>query len=301
MKSANLHNVPYKICIIAHSRIRLKPSFQIRTTETGSLQPDQSSLIIDAGEKHFNFAVLSRESNEYVALEYYQFRDKHKEEELRELLSSHTLLQLDYRDITVFYNNASGLLIPERFYDQDTSDRMLELVAGDVHTAMPFFDEVPELNLRNVYAIPVHLHEMMVAQFPQASYEHVHTGLLKKNSILDRKDDRIEVVFYPEQIIISVWLHGRLQILQCFTYETPDDITWYLLDICKQWNVDTADIPVLVSGLVEPYSALYSSIDRYFKVVQTEVRPEAFNYDIAFDRYPDHFFSPLFSLGLCVS
>jgi hypothetical protein len=142
---------------------------------------------------------------------------------------------------------------------------------------------------------------MMVAQFPQAGFEHVHTGLLKKNSILDRKDDRIEVVFYPEQIIISLWLHNKLQIQQCFVYETPDDITWCLLDICRQWNIDPTEMNVLVSGLVEQYSALYSSIDRYFKLVNTEDRPEAFNYDIAFDRYPDHFFSPLFSLGLCVS
>jgi hypothetical protein len=35
--------------------------------------------------------------------------------------------------------------------------------------------------------------------------------------------------------------------------------------------------------------------------VETEERPDTFNYDIAFDRYPAHFFSPLFSLGLCVS
>jgi hypothetical protein len=56
-----------------------------------------------------------------------------------------------------------------------------------------------------------------------------------------------------------------------------------------------------VSGLVEKYSALYAGIDKYFQLVETEERPDAFNYDIAFDRYPAHFFSPMFSLGLCVS
>lgn len=229
------------------------------------------------------------------------FSARSRDEELKELLSSHTLLQLDYKDINVFYNNASGLLVPERYYDEDNSDRMLELVTGEASSVMPFFDEVPELNLRNVYAIPSQMHEMMVAQFPRASYEHVHTGFLKKNSILERKHARIEIVFYPEQIIISLWLQGKLQILQCFQYETPDDITWYLLDICRQWNADPATIPVIVSGLVEKYSALYSGIDRYFRDVETESKPEAFNYDIAFDKYPDHFFSPLFSLGLCVS
>jgi hypothetical protein len=279
----------------------LQPSFQIRSAETEALQYDQCSLIIDAGEKHFCFAVLSRESNEFVALEYYQFSSKHKEAELRELVSSQTLLQLDYRDISIFYNNASGLLIPERFYDADSSDRMLELVVGDVPASMPFFDEVPEMNLRNVYTVPAYLHEMLTAHFPQASFEHVHSGILKKYNILARKEDRIEVMFYPEQIIISFWLNGRLQILQCYSYETPDDITWYLLDICKQWNADASVLPVIVSGLIEKYSALYAGIDKYFQVVETEDRPDTFNYDIAFDRYPSHFFSPLFSLGLCVS
>jgi hypothetical protein len=258
-------------------------------------------LIIDAGERHFCFALLSHESNEFVALEYYQFSAKHKEEELKELLSSHTLLQLDYKDISIFYNNASGLLIPERFYDAEASDRMLELVTGDIHSSMPFFDEVPGLNLRNMYTVPAYLHEMLTGQFPQANYEHLHSGLLKKNSILSRSEDRIEVVFYPEQIIISMWLNNKLQILQCYVYETPDDITWYLLDICSQWNVDPSVLPVKVSGLVEKYSALYAGIDKYFQLVETEERPDAFNYDIAFDRYPAHFFSPMFSLGLCVS
>lgn len=265
------------------------------------MQYDQCTLIIDAGERHFSFAVLSRESNEFIALEYYQFSAKHKEEELRELVSSHTLLQLNYRDISIFYNSASGLLVPERFYDADASDRMLELVSGDVPASMPYFDEVPEMNLRNIYTVPAYLHEILTTHFPGASYEHVHSGLLKKNNVLARKEDRMEVIFYPEQIIISLWLKGKLQILQCYNYETPDDITWYLLDICKQWNADVSVLPVMVSGLIEKYSALYSGIDKYFQVVETEERPEVFNYDIAFDRYPQHFFSPLFSLGLCVS
>lgn len=279
----------------------MQPSFQIRSAEKGATQYQQCTLIIDAGERHFSFALYNSDNNEFVALEYYQFNSKQKQEQLKELLSSHTLLQLNYPAIHVYYNSAGGLLVPERFYDEDTSSRMLELVAGDMHVNMPLSDEIEALNMRNIYSVPDYLREMLVSQFPGAVYEHIHTVLLKKNLKLERKDNRMEIIFYPELIIVLLWKNNALQIVQCFNYETPEDVTYHAVNISEQWEVDRSEIRVIVSGLVEKDSALFAAVDKYFQFVETEERPEQFNYDSAFDGYPPHFFSPLFSIGICVS
>jgi len=256
---------------------------------------------VDVGEKHFSFTVRNDDSNEYVVLEYYQFTSRHKDDDLKELLSSNTLLQLNYRTIRIFYNNGSGVLIPERYYDDETSAAMLGLVAGDLYDSMPFFDEVPGMNLRNVYTIPSYLHELLIHHFPGAEFEHLHSGLLKKDVSLGRVHDRIDVIFYPELIITALWKHGKVHLIQCFPYETRDDVAYHLLNLCTQWGSDPGEIPVVVSGLVERYSALFASVEKYFRNVELDKRPEAFRYDEAFNEYPTHFFTPLFSLGLCGS
>lgn len=279
----------------------MQPSFQIRSAEKGALQYNECTLIIDAGDRHFSFALYSSTDNEFVALEYYQFNSKQKQDQLKELLSSHTLLQLDYPAIHIYYNSASGLLVPERYYDEENSSRMLELVAGDTHVSMPLSDEIEALKMRNIYTVPDYMREMLVSQFPAATYEHMHTGLLKKNILLDRKDDRMEIIFYPELISVLLWKNDALQIVQCFNYETPEDVTYHVVNIAEQWKLSRGEIRVIVSGLVEKDSALFTAVDKYFQFVETEERPEQFNYDAAFDRYPPHFFSPLFSLAICVS
>ncbi len=279
----------------------MQPSFQIRSAETGAFQYNECTLIIDVGERHFSFVLYSSAGNEFVVLEYYQFNAKQKQEQLKELLSSHTLLQLDYPAIHVYFNSASGLMVPERFYDEDTSSRVLELVAGDMHMNMPLMDEIDSLNMRNIYAVPAFLHETLVSQFPNAVFEHIHTGLLKKNMLLQRKDDRIEIVFYPELIIVLAWKNNTLQIIQCFSYETPEDVSYHVVNLSNQWNIDRGQVRVIVSGLLEMDSGLFAAVDKYFQFVETDERPDQFNYDAAFNQYPAHFFSPLFSLGICVS
>jgi hypothetical protein len=279
----------------------LQPSFQIKSVEKGAIQYNECTLIIDVGERYFSFVLYSSNDNEFVALEYYLFSSRQKQEQLKELLSSHTMLQLSYPAVQVYFNSAVGLLIPERFYDEDSSCRMLELVSGDMHRNMTLSDEIEGLNMRNVYSVPDYLREMLISHFPGAVYQHLHTGLLKKNMMLERKDNRMEIIFYPERIIVSLWKDNALLFIQGFNYETPEDVAYHTTNLAEQWKLDRAEIRVIVSGLVEKDSALFASVDKYFQFVETEERPEQFNYDAAFDRYPAHFFSPLFTIGTCVS
>jgi hypothetical protein len=119
--------------------------------------------------------------------------------------------------------------------------------------------------------------------------------------LLDRRSDRIEVIFYPELIILLAWKNDGLQIIQCFYYETPQDVSYHLLNVARQCQMPPAETRVILSGLVEIGSDLFAAADHYFQFVETAERPEQFNYDPAFEAYPAHFFSPMFSLGLCVS
>ena len=278
----------------------MHPTFQIVPQSSRVLQYEQCKLIIDAGQNHFSFAVQLIGTNEFVALEYYQFKVD-KQEELKQLMTSHNLLQQEYGVVEVFYNNANGLLIPDRYFQEDHTSQWLELVNGDLHEELPLQDRIAEMEVRHVYSVPPALHEELVRKYPIASFSHFNTGWLKKKFRHTQKSTVMEVVLYPSHIIVSFWKEDRLLIIQCFEYDTPEDVAWCLLNVTSQWEMEPAGLPVVVSGLVEIQSPMYAEIKKYFLDVELDARPADFQYDFSFDNYPQHFFSPIFSLALCGS
>ena len=107
----------------------------------------------------------------------------------------------------------------------------------------------------------------------------------------------LEAILYPSHVITNLWAEGKLLVSQYFTYDTPEDVAWWLLDVACQWGLLPGELPVVVCGLVETSSPMYAEIRKYFMHVELEDRPTQFTYDIAFDQYPRHFFSPIFSLS----
>ncbi len=279
----------------------MHPSFQIENSGTNTLTYDQCILLIDAGERHFCFTILMAETKEFMALEFYQMKAGKHEDEFRELVNNHPLLRQRYRSVHVFYNHARGILIPESVYSQDTGAQMLEMVTGDLHKGIMMQDSIAEIPAIYMYSVPDYIHEEISRLFPDAKFAHFHSAWIKKKFLQDSDKDFMDVLFYPDMIVVCLWLNNTLHIMHSFPYDIPEDVSYHLLNILSQWKLSPEEIQVRISGLLETQSAMYTEILKYFRQVELEQKPPAFQYDFAFDSYPQHFFSPTFSLALCVS
>jgi hypothetical protein len=289
-------------CIIApHKNQRLHPSFQIETSGTKPLVFDQCILLMDVGEKHFCFAIMMADTREFMALEFFQMKAGNNEDEFRELVSNHPLLRQRYQGVHVFYNNGTGILIPVNVVNEDNGIQMLELVTGDLRAGIMMKDHIPEMSVEHIYSVPDYLHNEISRLFPEAVFAHFHSGWIRKKFITGGPSDVMEVLFYPDIIIVVLWINNVLHLIHSFHYDTPEDVSYQLLNIVSQWEISPEIIPVKISGLLETQSAMFTEIFKYFMNVELDVKPSGFQYDFAFDNYPQHFFSPVFSLATCVS
>lgn len=278
----------------------MHPTFQISPQASRELDHSGCRLVIDAGRNHFCFAVQILETGEFVALEYYQFKNN-QQDDLRQLVQTDPLLQQAYGAVDIFYNNTQGLLVPSRYYHPDQANHLLELLRGDIHAGLPLEDHIPEMDVMQLYTVQPELHEALAKKYSNASFSHFNTGWLKKKFRQQQKSTLLEVVLYPAHIIVALWNDDRLLINQCYEYDTPEDVAWWLLNVTSQWEVNPQEVPVMISGLVETSSPMYAEIQKYFLNVELDTRPGSFRYDFNFDNYPQHFFSPIFSLALCGS
>ena len=114
------------------------------------------------------------------------------------------------------------------------------------------------------------------------------------------RSDYLSVMFYPKRLLVAVVKDKQLHLLQSYIYEAAEDVGYYLLNICEQLQIPTADTPIVLSGMVDVSSVLYTEIFKYFRQIELEKFPLE-NMEPSLQDFPPHFFSPLLKLAACVS
>jgi hypothetical protein len=112
--------------------------------------------------------------------------------------------------------------------------------------------------------------------------------------------ESISVVFYPSRVLVAVTNNKQLQLLQSFSYQAAEDVSYHLLNVCNQLSLSAATVPVLLAGMIDASSTVYTEIQKYFNHADLDVFPAAAATP-ALQEYPSHFFSPLLKLAICVS
>ncbi len=279
----------------------LQPSIHIYKDGLENADIGDANLYIDAGQSHLAFAVLDLQANAFIAYEFYQLKQASHEEDLSWILSNNKLLAISFKDIFIAYNTKEAVLIPAAFYKMDDGETILSMIHGDLNTGRVLQEQIPGHDIFVVYQVPVFLHNALSNRFSKGHYWHFYTLLLQlfKERQSEMPDTFMYVVFYPNQVVIAVIQNGICQLIQTFIYDIPEDVSYHLLNITEQFDIDNASVPVYVSGLIDTGSALFAELLKYYHTVETDSDSKGYSMDTCFETSPDHFFTPVFSLSLC--
>ncbi len=209
-----------------------------------------------------------------------------------EAIAEDNLLRVQVDQILVSLSFAKSILTPSEFYNPHENEGLLEDIYGNHFEERFLQDEITPDGIVNDYSIPVLYDTILKEHYPTAEIKHQYSFLLKK---LDRSK-AIHVLFYFEKMVIMVFKDGKLQIVQTFIYKAPADVVYYLLNISKQFNLESSSITVY--GMIEKRSALYEEIHKYFLHIAFAELPPGVNTGEAFMDYPAHFFAHLFYTAL---
>jgi hypothetical protein len=164
-------------------------------------------------------------------------------------------------------------------------------------------EKVDVLPVYNVYRIPPDIHRLFQQKFTSSSYWHYYTLQLsffqvEKDSPADLA--RIRVMFYADKFIVGAFRDGELLIMQSFNYQTPEDVSYYLLTVLKAHDVRQEDVVLKISGLIDEDSILYTELNKYFEYLVWDPLPAAIDPAGILKQFPSHYFSPLVRMALCV-
>jgi hypothetical protein len=281
-----------------------KATFDIvpETTDTDELR--NSRLLIEVGEKVFSYVFYNKEQQHFMGLRQYNLDitpGKTMLESLLEIIAADELLQSPFKEAFVIYNYTDSNLLPARLFHIDLNQPAIELVYGNARKGLVLSEKVNGWDMYNVYRVPREIHALLQQKFAAGNYWHYYTLLLSDGDMQSAGEQHvIKLVMGTDHFLLAVFKDKAIQLLQTFSYQTPDDVSYYLLSVCNKFQVKQETAMLIVSGLLEEQSRLYQELLKYFLQVQWDRLPSSIHLNKVFSQFPSHYFSPLLKMALCV-
>lgn len=276
----------------------MRTAFEILPT---SLDAANCSLFCEVSNEGFSFCIKDETNNSFVGLAIYNY-DKTKPLvglpiDLQIVFhQKKDILSQKFNKVIVVYSLPQSVLIPFSIYSSDRNETVMNLMHGDFHAnEIIFTDLITEHSVYNCYRIPTALYEVLQEHYPNATSAHQYTVLLKRPI---EKEDKLSVIFYGQKLIVFLIQGGKYQLINSYSYITPEDVSYILLNVCHQLKIK--NITLEINGLVEEDSLLYKEIYKYFTDIEFSKLPLGSNYSEEIKQYPTHYFSHIFSLDSCV-
>ena len=281
----------------------IRPAFDIVSPEYPAENRTDHHLVIEISDRLFSFVLMDAEKKELYCLRQYNFEWINKSslsEQLEALINGDSYLQGNVKNVVVVYNYAESNLVPVGYFNIGLNKSITELVYGQAKKGLVISEKVKGWELYNVYRIPRDVHTRMQQRFAAGKYWHYYSLLLTANTQPLPEVDVCNMVFYSDRFVCHVFTHGRLQLMQTWMYETPEDVSYYLLALCTRFHFSQETLEVRVEGLIDQQSALYTELLKYFQLVSPVAIPEAMQANELLQEYPNHYFSPILKIAACV-
>ena len=280
----------------------IHPSFDIGLEQENETFGN-ACLLMEVGERFFNYIIYDSESRKLLRVRQYIMEpsvDKGPYERLEEIVAGDPLLARDMKETGILYNFAESNLLPEEHFSIGLNTPLTQLIYGDVNKGLALSEKINGWEMYNIYRVPKYIHTLFQQRFQAGKYWHFYTLFMSTVQKEKLEGKMIKAVFYNDRFVAAFFSGDRLLIIQTFLYQTPEDASYHLLLMCRQFDIAAADTSLQISGLIDEQSALYTELTKYFPVVEYEGIPETIPHQGILDEHPAYYFSPLLKISLCV-
>ncbi|UAY50648.1 DUF3822 family protein [Ferruginibacter albus] len=268
--------------------------------QPNNIDTSQATLLMILGLHGISYTILNE--NSFEGIGFYTFGAdislKKVATSSDKIISGDSFLRKEYKNIKIVYSFTDAVLVPSEIINDESNSDMLDLLYGYAQEEVLKKDFLASQSLYNIYRVPSDVNDYLSGTFPSATYIHLHTVL--PQLLKDVKGAHMYCIFGTNHVTVMLKINDALQIIQKFTYKTPEDVSYYLLKICAAFNAPVNETTLHVTGLLDKVSTLYTEIYRYFINIFFEGLPEGYTYGDEIKTHPSHFFSHLFSLAACV-
>lgn len=215
-----------------------------------------------------------------------------------EIKNNSRLLDKHNGSIDIFYNFKEALLIPVEKLSSAAAVDYLSLIYGESSRHEIKYDKLSDQRgMANVYRIKKTVIDQAVRHFHLFQAQHVYTAIL--NQLFSRTDipvNFLKIQVYPQSVIIVLMTEKQLQIIKTFSFETTEDICFYLLSVLQEHKLTVENTTIEMSGFIEPHNDLHKRLQQLFPKRSFSNMDESLLLPGMLESHHPHYFTPFFNV-----
>ena len=242
----------------------------------------------------FSFSIINLELNKVVAIVDYRFDDvKHPIqllENVKTIFKSESLLQMEFFEVKVTHVNSISTLVPVALFDDDELRSYLEFNHKLLENEYLTFDLIAAEEIANVYSPFTVINDFIFEKYGEFTFKHFSSVLIDNFIDQSKANQELKMFVHVQgnQFEIVVVENKNLMLYNTFTYQTKEDLVYYILFVAEQLRQNPEDFDLELYGEIEPYSEIYSLIYKYVRNVFFGKRTDKFSYSHELNSISDH-------------
>ena len=175
---------------------------------------------------------------------------------------------LNFRELEteVVFNSEWVLPVPAFLYEKDSVQQQLSVLYPETREALYFGGDVlPGQEMIMCWEAPEKWVRILRDHFAMVRFQSIATLLLKVTGLGQNEMQEGLLVIADPWAWVVFRRSGQLLCIRPLPILYPDDVSYFLLNLGKQWGVEPAEISWRVAGMIEPDAPLWQSPYRFFE------------------------------------
>jgi len=184
-------------------------------------------------------------------------------EEIVLLLQEDTNALLDIRHVQLIYESDRYAFVPVSIFKEEEAGLFLQLQDQLEKNNKVLFNPMPKWDMVNVFSMPGALFEALTELFPGVIPAH-HLSWFINEKIKLQSDSSIQLWVRPKIMDVVALKGGNIVLINSFVYHTPEDFTYFTLNIFEQLSFNTEKDKVKLFN-VQTSADLQKHLQKYLK------------------------------------
>lgn len=231
----------------------------------------QHALCLDLKEGHFQSALVSK-STKKIADKFSTESFDFNRESLDKILAD-DFFKGDYADFVLTVGGLRNTLVPTGIFNSSKPEEIFKLNYSEPHDDLDF-NRIPELDIVNIYELPLWIKRTFVIKFPRVKIYHRSSVLLK--GIFSQP------VFYPkvhlyidkESFNMFITDKKKLTFFNRFDYRNIADVVYHTLFVMDQKSMSQENTEINLYGVSPKWEHLNEFRSFFKKEISVFEEPE---------------------------
>lgn len=232
-------------------------------------------LVVELSSERVKFTQFIGEHIEFAKHHHFKgFSETEYKEQLLLFINDNNINFAELDEVVVSWGSKETSLVPSAVFAESSPEAIYKLCFHvDIPPQQVDYNRIPELQLVNVFDVPLWVKSFFVLKFPRVTIQHEGTHLLRAIFAGSTFKTSCYVLMHKEYFTLIIVKENNLIFYSIFEYQTAEDVAYYLSYTLqqKELTASVAEIQVMSGALddqivCDQFKTVFSNLPQFKKV-----------------------------------